>query len=105
VVSRRFTAVFCGNDQMALGLLHASRELGVRIPEELSVVGFDDTPESAHFEPALTTVRQDFAEIGRRAVSVLLAEVRGESVRNTRTIAPKLVIRHSTAAPNRSATA
>src|SRR5476651_2002993 len=76
---RNFTAVFCGNDQMALGVLHACREAGVNIPRDVSVVGFDDTPESAHFEPALTTVRQNFVEIGNRAVTLLVAELRGET--------------------------
>jgi len=93
---RDFTAVFCGNDQTALGLMHACRELGIRVPEDLSVVGFDDTPESAHFAPGLTTVRQNFAEIGRRAVALLLAELRGDDELDHAPIAPELVIREST---------
>ena len=93
---RDFTAVFCGNDQTALGLMHACRELGIRVPEDLSIVGFDDTPESAHFAPGLTTVRQNFAEIGRRAVELLLAELRGDDELDHAPIAPELVIREST---------
>jgi DNA-binding LacI/PurR family transcriptional regulator len=93
---RDFTAVFCGNDQMALGLLHACREAGISVPDQISVVGFDDTPESAHFAPALTTVRQNFVEIGNRAISLLLAELRGATRLDHEPIAPELVIRSST---------
>jgi DNA-binding LacI/PurR family transcriptional regulator len=92
---REFTAVFCGNDQMALGFLHACRDSGVAVPGELSVVGFDDTPESAHFAPGLTTVRQDFVEIGRRAVDLLLDELRGGTELDHAPIAPELIIRQS----------
>ena len=65
------TAVFVANDQMGLGLLHALHERGVRVPQDMSVVGFDDTPESAYFLPALSTVRQDFARLGEVAVELL----------------------------------
>ena len=58
------TAVFAANDQMALGLLRALDERGRRVPEDVSVVGFDDLPEAAYFIPPLTTVRQDFDEVG-----------------------------------------
>jgi DNA-binding LacI/PurR family transcriptional regulator len=93
---RDFTAVFCSNDQMALGFLHACREAGVSVPREVSVVGFDDTPESAHFAPLLTTVRQNFVEIGNRAVALLLAELRGSTDLDHQPIAPELVVREST---------
>ena len=66
------TAVFCANDPMALGLLRALSEQGRRVPEDVSVVGFDDIPESAYFLPPLTTVRQDFGELGRRALDALV---------------------------------
>lgn len=59
------TAVLCGNDDVALGVLRAAREVGRRVPEELSVVGFDDAPQSAYLNPALTTVRLDFEGLGR----------------------------------------
>ncbi len=72
-----FTAAFVANDQMALGFIHAAMELGRTVPGDLSVVGFDDIPESAHFVPPLTTVRQDFDLIGRRAVELLLAALEG----------------------------
>jgi DNA-binding LacI/PurR family transcriptional regulator len=96
LAARDFTAVFCGNDQMALGVLHAFREAGVDVPGELSVVGFDDTPEAAHFAPALTTIRQNFLEIGNRAVALLLAELGGETNLDHEPIAPELVVRAST---------
>ena len=70
-----FTAVFCSNDLTALGLLHAFRESGIRVPADVSVVGFDDVPEAAHYWPPLTTIRQDFDEVGRRALALLLAEL------------------------------
>ena len=69
------TAVFVANDQMALGLLRAMHEAGRAVPGELSVVGFDDIPEAAYFLPPLTTVRQDFIEMGRRSLRMLLATI------------------------------
>jgi DNA-binding LacI/PurR family transcriptional regulator len=97
LATRDFTAVFCGNDQMALGLLHACRDAGVEVPGELSVVGFDDTPESGHLSPPLTTIRQNFVEIGNRAIALLLAELRGDTVLDHDPIAPELIVRESTA--------
>lgn len=72
VPGKDFTAVFSSNDQMALGLIHAFRGAGLDVPREVSVAGFDDIPESAHFWPPLTTVRQDFAELGKRCVAMLV---------------------------------
>ena len=97
---RDFTAVFAANDQMALGLIHAFRDAGLDVPRDVSVVGFDDIPEAAHFWPPLTTVRQDFAEIGRRAVALLLGELRGELPLNHDQILPELIVRESTAPPD-----
>ena len=65
------TAVFAANDQTALGVVRALLDVGRRVPEDVSVVGFDDTPESAYFAPPLTTIRQDFGELGRRCVALL----------------------------------
>jgi len=98
---RDFTAVFAANDQMALGLIHAFRDEGLDVPGDISVVGFDDVPEAAHYWPPLTTVRQDFAEIGRRSVSMLLAELNGQAERGREPILPHLVVRRSTAPPRR----
>ncbi|MBN9605238.1 MAG: LacI family DNA-binding transcriptional regulator [Actinomycetales bacterium] len=97
---RDFTAVFAANDQMALGFLHACRDAGLDVPGDVSVVGFDDIPEAAHLAPPLTTVRQDFAEVGRRAVERLLQELRGEPPADDAAIAPELVVRASTARPH-----
>jgi DNA-binding LacI/PurR family transcriptional regulator len=84
---------------MAVGLLHAFREAGVDVPREVSVVGFDDSPTAPHLWPPLTTVRQDFALIGRRAVELVVAELDGKPVEGRTLIAPELVIRGSTDRP------
>ncbi|MDY0812731.1 LacI family DNA-binding transcriptional regulator [Kitasatospora purpeofusca] len=90
------TAVFCANDQMALGLLCALHETGRPIPGDISVVGFDDIPEAAYFTPPLTTVRQDFGELGRRALELLVEELGGLAHAGTHDfIAPELVLRRS----------
>ena len=70
--NREITAVFVANDQMSLGVLHALHEAGLRVPEDVSVVGFDDIPEASHFLPALTTVRLDFDAVGRACVAMLI---------------------------------
>jgi DNA-binding LacI/PurR family transcriptional regulator len=91
------TAVVCGNDQMALGLIHALADAGRRVPQDVSVVGFDDIPESAHSLPPLTTVHQDFEEVGRRAVAALVRLLDGDPGPSD-PIEPTLVVRGSTAA-------
>jgi DNA-binding LacI/PurR family transcriptional regulator len=96
---RDFTALFASNDQMALGFMHACWDSGLTVPGDISVVGFDDIPEAAHFYPPLTTIRQNFSEIGRRAVSLLLTELQGGTVDHGH-IAPELVVRRSTARPS-----
>ena len=98
---RDFSAVFASNDQMALGFMHACREMDLRIPEDISLVGFDDIPEAAHFAPPLTTVRQNFDEIGRRAVALLMAELRGRAPDHA-LVVPELIVRQSTATPHES---
>jgi DNA-binding LacI/PurR family transcriptional regulator len=92
------TAVFAANDQMAIGILRALHEAGRRVPDDVSVVGFDDSPEAAYLIPPLTTVRQNFAEVGRRALAVLTAAILGEDEDLDRLIAPEFVRRDSTAA-------
>jgi len=100
--TREFSAVFAANDTMALGLLHAFRVAGLEIPRDMSVVGFDNIPEAQHLWPPLTTIRQDYAEIGRRAVEVLLGKVRGQAVAQRVQVMPELVVRGSTGpAPGR----
>ncbi len=95
----RFTAVFCGNDQMALGLIHALTEAGLSVPADVSVVGFDDIPEAAHFSPPLTTMHQDFAQLGRDAMNVVLAVLSDDQAPNPLSRVPELVERASTAPP------
>ncbi|WP_242088715.1 substrate-binding domain-containing protein [Curtobacterium sp. DN_7.5] len=87
-------AVFAGNDQMALGVLHAFAEEGLRVPDDVAVVGFDDIPEAAHFTPPLTTVRQDFMAMGERVLASVKALVEGQS-HDDGLIAPALVVRRS----------
>ncbi|MFI6600241.1 LacI family DNA-binding transcriptional regulator [Nonomuraea sp. NPDC050536] len=94
------TAIFVANDQMALGVLRALREAGRSVPGEVSVVGFDDVPESAYYWPPLTTVRQDLAEVGRRAFELLLDRMAG-GADGRHLIEPELVVRDSTGAAPR----
>ncbi|MEV4561344.1 LacI family DNA-binding transcriptional regulator [Kitasatospora sp. NPDC049285] len=90
------TAVFCANDHMALGLLRALHEAGRSVPGDISVVGFDDIPEAGYFTPPLTTVRQDFSELGRRALELLVAELAGATHPRTHVqIPPEMVLRRS----------
>ncbi len=94
-----FTALAVANDQMALGAIRALRDGGLRIPEDVSVVGFDDVPEAAFFEPPLTTVRQDFEALGQQSVDYLLALIaRPDTPRHQRVLYPSLVVRASTGA-------
>jgi len=92
------TAVFVANDQMALGLLNAFDEGGIRVPHDVSVVGFDDVPEAPYYIPPLTTIRQDFAELGRRVVQVVLARISGTSLQ-PEPVQPHLLVRNTTAPP------
>jgi DNA-binding LacI/PurR family transcriptional regulator len=89
-------AVFVANDQMALGLLRAFHEAGIRVPEDVLVAGFDDVPEAAYYTPPLTTVRQDFAAVGRRSIELLLEQVGGDRTGiRAAVVAPELVVRRS----------
>lgn len=96
--ARDVTAVFASNDQMAIGLLHAAHELGIDVPRELSIVGFDDIPEARHATPPLTTVRQEFGALGEAAISRLVALVEGREITdNEITDQTVLEVRGSTA--------
>jgi DNA-binding LacI/PurR family transcriptional regulator len=89
-------AVFVGNDQMALGMLRAFHEGGVRVPDDVLVVGFDDVPEAAFFTPPLTTVRQDFIAVGRICIELLLRRINGDTSADVRSIVePELIVRQS----------
>lgn len=93
------TAVFAANDHVALGLLYAFAQHGRRVPEQISVVGYDDIPGSEYFRPALTTVRIDSLAQGRRAVAELLRQLDGEPASSPVFVGHQLVIRDSTAPP------
>jgi DNA-binding LacI/PurR family transcriptional regulator len=91
------SAVFVANDQMALGVLRAMHEAGREVPGDVSVVGFDDIPEAAYFLPPLTTVRQDFIEMGRRSLRMLLRTIEtGRRASAEPLVPPELVVRGST---------
>lgn len=92
------SAVFAANDQIALGMLRAFWERGVVVPRDVSLVGFDDVAGADHFIPPLTTVRQDFQALGRRALAVTDAMVGGGEP-DTSPLVPELVVRASTAPP------
>lgn len=94
-----FTGLVVGNDQMALGAMRALREYGLRIPEDVSIVGFDDIPEAICFEPPLTTVRQDFDALGTQSVEYLVDLIqRPELPAQQRVLHPNLIVRQSTRA-------
>jgi DNA-binding LacI/PurR family transcriptional regulator len=96
------TAVWAANDQMALGVLRALHEHGRRVPEDVSIVGFDDIEDSVSYLPPLTTIHQDFAEMGRRCVERVLDQIRGGSAEAGTALVPtRLVLRQSTAPPPR----
>jgi DNA-binding LacI/PurR family transcriptional regulator len=101
LIARRtdVSAVFCANDQLALGVLRALHEAERDVPGEISVVGFDDNPESAEYWPPLTTVRQNFAEVGQRAFALLNEAIQQQDVSpGLRLIDNQLVVRASTGA-------
>jgi DNA-binding LacI/PurR family transcriptional regulator len=96
------TAIFVANDSMALGTLHAMHELGLRCPDDISLVGFDDYPEAEFFSPGLTTIRQDFDAIGQQAVELLLQVIEDGGPRTQHVVLPpQLIVRASTAPPKR----
>lgn len=97
--SKEVTALFIANDRMSFGFMHAMRERGIEVPKRLSIVGFDDLEESTYSSPPLTTLRQDFKELGNRAMTLLLSEISGTSTKKLDSLIPELIKRGSTAAP------
>lgn len=91
------TAVFCANDQTALGVMHAAKLRSISVPENLSIVGFDDMPEAPYFATPLTTVRQDHERLGEDSVELLLARIEGSEAVPEVVVEPTLVVRESTA--------
>ncbi|KQO64526.1 LacI family DNA-binding transcriptional regulator [Curtobacterium sp. Leaf261] len=95
----RPTAVFAANDGSALGVLQAARQLGLRVPDDLSVVGFDDVPQALAATPPLTTVSQPLQDLGAQAFGMLLGLLEGREVPNHVRLPATLVVRGSTAPP------
>lgn len=95
------TAVFAANDLLALGVVHALADAGLRVPADVSVVGYDDGDGAAHFVPPLTTVAQELDELGYRCVELLLAASDGVPTSTSVSVSPRLLVRESTAAPRR----
>jgi len=94
------SAVLCLNDQMALGTIRALAEAGRDVPGDVSVVGFDDIPEAGYFRPPLTTVRQDFGELGRRALRLLVQKIAGGRADGPQhPVGTELIIRSSSGPP------
>ncbi|MFN8375117.1 MAG: substrate-binding domain-containing protein [Anaerolineae bacterium] len=92
-----FSAVVVGNDSMLMGAHTALREAGLRVPDDISLVGFDDVPEAEHFLPGITTVRQDFELIGRLAVEYLVNMIENpDTVVHQRVLSPRLIVRGTT---------
>jgi DNA-binding LacI/PurR family transcriptional regulator len=99
LIERGCTAVVCGSDLMALGAIRAVRRSGRQVPEDVSVVGYDDSPLIAFTDPPLTTVRQSVQAMAEAAVQTLLDEIDGQEVaRGEYVFRPELVVRGSTAA-------
>ena len=96
----RVTAVLCGNDELAFGVARAMFDAGRSVPGSVSIVGFDDSPPAAFFSPALTTVRLDFAALGRACFAKLLAIVgRDEATPEAPSPRAQLIIRESSGPP------
>ncbi|WP_433515151.1 LacI family DNA-binding transcriptional regulator [Nonomuraea sp. CA-143628] len=93
------TAVLCGNDEIAIGLMRALADRGIHVPRDISVVGFDDQPLVAMWQPSLTTVDQDFEDLGERAFTILEQLVDGDMTATSSVVVPQLVVRESTAPP------
>lgn len=95
----RPTAVCCVNDFTAIGAMKTAIERGLRVPEDISIVGFDDTLLARHFIPELTTVSQQAYELGQTAVKVLRQAINQERVKKLTSLSPKLIVRQSTGVP------
>ena len=93
------TAVTCGNDEMAIGALHAARERGLSIPDDLSITGFDMTPSSGVVSPTITTVRQPIMELGIAAMRAIFQLIEGNESPSSAVYPAELIVRGSTTRP------
>lgn len=94
------TAIACANDEIALGAIRAIHDRGLRVPEDVSVIGFDDDPLAAFSRPALTTIHQDFGALGNAAFDLLMALIEGVEAPPATPLRPILMVRESTAPPH-----
>ena len=92
---RDFTAVVCFNDVSAIGAIRALHDGGLSVPNDVSVIGFDDVTVASYFVPSLTTIRQPLKEMGATAATLLLQKIRGEHTRSLVKIEPELIVRES----------
>lgn len=97
--ANRPSAIFAGNDEMAIGIYTSARKAGLKVPEQVSIVGFDDTPMAARMWPPLTTVRLPIREMGREAAECLLHAVLEKGKRRRESFTPEIIVRNSTAPP------
>lgn len=95
-LANRPTAIFAGNDEMAIGIYTSARKLGLSIPEDLSIVGFDDTPMAARIAPALTTVRLPIRDMGAEAADSLMRLIKGVQETENKSFLPEIIVREST---------
>ena len=98
-MTTRPTAVFCDNDEMAIGLINGLSQAGMRVPQDISVVGFDNIEMSAYALPPLTTIRQHRDRLGRHAATALLARINAQQTPEDEVLPVELLLRASTAAP------
>lgn len=94
--SKTPSAIFCANDHLAIGAMKALHELGHQVPVAMSIIGFDDLPESAYLIPSLTTIRQNFDRLGELAINRVLSQIQKSSQHETLMIKPQLIARSST---------
>lgn len=99
---QRPTAIFCHNDEMAIGVIKVARDLNIKVPQELSVVGFDNIAFGEYCEPELTTINQPRAEIGKQAMKTLLLVLAGKDYSLLQTPRTELIVRGSTGAVPRT---
>ena len=99
LLEAKATAAFCYNDMTAIGLMNACRAAGVRVPQDLSIVGYDDVELTNHVAPALTTMHQPRRQLGEQAMEMTLALLAGENSVEDQVLDSRLVVRGSTANP------
>jgi LacI family transcriptional regulator len=100
---RRFTAMVCFNDMAAIGAIRALHDARLRVPEDISIIGFDDVPQAAFQTPSLTTIRQPLHEMGKLAAQLLLERLRSPAVIPEEVaVKPRLIVRETTGVPRQS---